>query len=255
MTIEINSVTVTINGKPYVVEAKSDPSVFRVRKWGDPIMVEEGGFSTNNIGGTNFQAVGLYNKAHDSTGGVSNFLRIPHAYVMKLAMMQLEDDFVDKQPGYNKTYKMESWRVQKMNWLVKDMGTIYFWFHHLNSGTWNAIDYAEWGTIALGNNFVQVLDIETLTVPGTDKRIRGRRTRKMCKLAGFMREDWDRPLQELLWLGLVHRCYCAYAGNKLGDTPKGICYSPFWSPLDWQFIGPAQAQPEAFYIPEDWLIK
>jgi hypothetical protein len=228
-------------------------NVRRVRKWGDPIMVQEGGFSTANINGTNFQAVGLYNKAANWTGGVSNFLRIPHGDIRRLAALQVEDDFLDKQPGWNNGYGMESWRVQKMNWLIKDRGTIYFWWHHLNSGVWNTIDYAEWGTIAIGNTFVQVLDIETLTVPGTDKRVRTR-TRRMARLAGFRKTDWERPLPELLAAGLVHRCYCAYSGDKLGDTPKGICYSPFWSPRDWMFIGPGQPQPEAFYIPEDWLI-
>lgn len=230
-------------------------NVFQVRKWGDDIMVAEGGFSTFNIGTSNFQAIGLYNKANNWTGGVSNFLRIPQSDIKRLAALQVEDDFLEKKPGWNNQYDMESWRAQKMNWLIKEKGTIYFYYHHRSSGHWSTLDYAEWGTIAIGNTFVQVIDIETLTVPGTDKRIKGKRTRKMCKLAGFRRSDWERPLHELVASGLVHRCYCAYLGDDIGDSPKGIVYSPFWSPLDWQFIGPAQDQPDGFYIPEDWLIK
>jgi hypothetical protein len=246
--ISFDSVTVHFGDQSITVKAKTPlPSnVFRVRKWGDPIMVEEGGFSTFNIGVSNFQAIGLYNKANNWTGGVSNFLRIPLADIARLRAMQLEDDFKDKKP------EPGAWLRQKMNWLVNERGSMYFYFHHSDD---YPADYLEWGTIAIGNAFVHVVDIETLTVPGTDKRIKGKRTRRMCKLAGFRRSDWDRPLNDLLASGLVHRCYCAYMGDDIGDTPKGKIYSPFWSPLDWQFIGPAQPQPDAFYIPEDWLIK
>lgn len=228
-------------------------NVFRVRKWGDPIMVGQAGLSTLLVGTTNFQATGLYNKSTQEFGGVSHFLRIPQADVKKLAAMQVEDDFVDKKDGWSTQYGMEVWRVQKMNWLCKSKGTIYFYFHHASEGHWSNLSYIEWGTIALGWNYVTVEDVETLIVRVPEERIP--RKREMARLAGFRQSDWDRPLQELLACGLVHRCYCAYWGDDIGDSPKGIVYSPFWSPRDWQFIGQGQAQPSNFYIPMDWLIR
>lgn len=232
-------------------------NVFRVRKWGDPIMVAQAGLSVSIAGTSNFQAVGLYNKSNNMFGGVSNYLRIPYVDVMRLKALQVEDEYKDKQPD---------WRKQKMNWLCKDRGTIYFTYHHASSGDWSNLDYIEWGTIELGWNYCTVEDIETLTVrvPGENSA----RPHKMAKLAGFRKADWSlffdalgnyQPgfhdhLMEFVARGLICRCYCAYSGDDIGDSPKGIVYSPFWSPRDWTFIGPAKPQIEAFYIPEDWLM-
>jgi hypothetical protein len=73
----------------------------------------------------------------------------------------------------------------------------------------------------------------------------------MARLVGFRKTDWTRPLEELLAEGLVHRCYCAYKDNRFGDSPKGIIYSPLFSPLDWDFTG--AKQPSAFYLPVEFL--
>ena len=232
--------------------------VYRVRKWGDEIVVREAGLSTSLIGTSNFQAVGLHNKSNYTFGGVSNFLRIPLADVTRLRAMQVEDNFKDKKP------EPGAWLQQKMNWLIKNSGTIYFYFHH--SPSVYPSDYVEWGTIELGNNMCTVEDIEVLKVRMRDGAIR---TRRMARLAGFRKGDWgrlldiqgrklpdfDQNLAAMLASGIVNRCYCAYMGDDIGDSPKGIVYSPFWSPRDWIFIGPSKPQVEAFYIPEDWLIK
>jgi len=237
--------TVDVPASPPVSTLPVPADVYRVRKWGDPIMVSEAGLSVRLIGTSNFQAVGLYNTANNQMGGVSNFLRIPMADVARLRALQVEDNFKDKKP------EPGAWLQQKMNWLIKNRGTIYFYYHHSSSVF--PSDYVEWGTIALGNNLVTVEAVETLTVSTPDNK---RRTRKMARLAGFRKTDWGRPLKELLAAGLVHRCYCAYLDDDaIGDSPKGIVYSPFWSPKDWMFIGPAQKQPSAFYVPMDWVVK
>ena len=75
----------------------------------------------------------------------------------------------------------------------------------------------------------------------------------MAKLVGFSPSDWYQPLDELLAKGLVHRCFCAYQGDKPGDSPQGIVYSPFFSPRFWDFAG--TAKPRAFYLPFDQLVK
>ena len=218
----------------------SNPDMYRVRRWGDPKL----GRYVKDIGTSNFQAVGLYNLSNDTLGGVSNFLRIPQVDIKRLAAMQVEDSYEDKQPD---------WRSQKMNWLSKKMGTIYFYFHGFDSGSWRDLPYIEWGTIQLGGSLVCVEDVTTMEV----KLIDGvKRSYQMARLRSFRYADWGRPLPELLAAGLVQRCFCSYLpDDKFGDSPKGIVYSPFWSPRDWTFIGPGQRQPEAFYIPMDWLTK
>lgn len=216
----------------------SRPDVYRVRRWGDPVL----GRSVKDIGVSNFQAVGLYNKIHDDLGGVANYLRIPHADVDRLKALQVEDEYIDKQPD---------WRKQKMNWLCKPSGTIYFW--SADSGDWTTLPYIEWGTIQLGGNLVCVEAIETINVKLTNDSVK--RPYRMARLRGFRAADWSRPLTDLLADGLVMRCFCAYLPNdKFGDSPKGIVYSPFWSPFDWTFIGPGHT-PDALYIPIDWLVR
>jgi len=78
-------------------------------------------------------------------------------------------------------------------------------------------------------------------------------TLMMAKLVGFRKSDWNRPLDELLAEGLVHRCFCAYSNNTPRDSPQGIVYSPFFSPQDWDFAG--TARPSAFYLPIDQLVS
>ena len=226
-------------------------TIRRVRRWGDPIFVKYG-FDVNNLTTTNFQAVGLYNKSTNQMGGVANYLLFPQIDVMRLAALQVEDNYLDKQTGWSTKYKMEAWRAQKMNWLCKPKGTIYFWHHKFPNDTqdWFTLPYIEWGTIALGNNLVAVEGYETLTVKTPDNQTA---PRKMARLAGFTPADWSRPLPELLAAGLVHRCYCVDRNNNVVDSPKGIVYSPFLSPQHWTFIG-NQPQPSALYIPEEWLL-
>jgi len=227
-----------------LTKAASTPvSLYRLRKWGDEVLVNEAGLSTDLIGGTNFQAIGLYNTV-TMWGGVTNFLNIPRFDIDRLMALQVEDDFQDKRP------EPGAWLDQKMNWLCKEKGTIYFTGDHMPG--WETAESIKWGTIALGNNLVQVEGVEDMFI--ATRAETQKRWRKMARLAGFRKTDWGKPLNELLARGLVHRCYCAYAGDKLGDSPKGIIYSPFWSPLDWQFIGDAQPQPKAFYVPIEWLV-
>jgi hypothetical protein len=226
------------DGTKYARANTTPKLLCRLRIWGDPILVQQGGLSVEIAGTTNFQAIGLFNK-FTSWGGVSNFLNItPRADIDKLIALQVEDEYEDKQPD---------WRSQKMNWLCKSKGTIYFTG---DEPGWRTATRIKWGTIALGNNIVQVDGFEEMFI-----QLRGE-TRKrwvtMARLVGFRKSDWGRPLNELLALGLVHRCYCAYSGNTLDDTPKGIIYSPFWSPLDWDFSG--MTQPQAFYLPVDWMV-
>ncbi|HET9913326.1 MAG TPA: hypothetical protein VFQ13_15630 [Anaerolineales bacterium] len=210
--------------------------LYRVRKWGDPVMLRYG-FDVNKVNTTNFQAVGLYNDGNKEFGAVSNFIRISHEEVMRLKAMQIEDNYVAK---------IKDWRSQKMTWLCKPRGTIYFFGNP--SDVWQSAPQINWGTLALGGNLVQVVGTQIIRAKMRDGT---KRDVKMARLQGFTASDWGRPLDDLLAEGLVHRCFCAYKNNNFGDSPKGIVYSPFYSPRGRDFAGLAEAN--ALYIPTEWL--
>ena len=215
---------------PPVVEVR------RLRIWGDPILVKEADLSTAIVNTSNFQAIGLYNK-ETGWGGVSNFLRIPHGDMLGVEAMQIPDDYTAH---------------EKMRWMCNDYrGKIYMWDDR--STNWES-DPLRWGTIGLGGNYVQIDGYETFTNFYLPKNTFYASVR-MARLVGFRKSDWGRPLNELVAQGLVHRCYCAYRTPKedtFGDSPRGIVYNPFWSPLDWEFTG--AKKPSAFYVPEHWLV-
>jgi len=214
--------------------------LYRVRKWGDPVMVKQG-FDTAFINGTNFQAVGLWNDATKDFGGVSNYLRIPHADVMRLRDMQRPDKYP---------------RDQKMQWLAGEYrGRIYMLENR--DDNWPDCAFIRWGTILFGGAFVKIDRIVTFPVKFPQESVK--RAAMMGRVACFRRSDWARPLADLYNEGLVQRCYCAGRDKAAGieniftDSPKGIVYSPVWSPLDWTFTQPGKPQPTSFWTAMEWL--
>lgn len=207
-----------------------------IKKWGDPVMVFYG-FDVDQAGTTNFQAVKTWNDGNKTWGAVTNFLRIPHTEVMKLRNMQFDEDFNGER--YTKDNKME--------WLCGHRGNIYM---YENEGDdWETAPVIRWGTVSLGGNVVQVERYETIELSiGTEPK----RPYEMARLVGFRPSDWDKPLDRLISEGLVHICSCAYRNNAFSwNTPKGRIYSPFFSPLDYDFAG--TAIPTALYLPTIWL--
>jgi hypothetical protein len=201
--------------------------LWKVRVWGDPIMVKQG-FDVDFAGTTNFQAVPLYIE-NGQGGGVSNFLNIPREDIEKLKALQVSDHFPVE---------------HKMEWLCGFRGKIYMFDNQ--SDNWHTAPSIRWGTIALGGNLVLVDKVVKMTVKPPDKI---KREMDMARLVSFRKTDWGKTWQTHPYL--VHRAYCAYKRNKFGDAPKGIVYTPFWSPLDWDFVG--VQQPQAWYIPFEWL--
>jgi hypothetical protein len=149
--------------------------LYRVRKWGDPVMLRYG-FDVNQVNTTNFQAVGLYNDGNKEFGAVTNFIRISHAEVIQLKAMQIEDNYVAK---------IKDWRKQKMTWLCKKRGTIYFLDD--KSDEWQNAPQIRWGTLALGGNLVQVVGTQIIRA-----KLRDGTTRdvEMARLKGFTASDW-----------------------------------------------------------------
>jgi hypothetical protein len=232
-------------------------NVRRVRHVGTPIMKSFGYDVTKTKAGSNFQAIDTYNKG-TGFGGTANFLRIPRADLMRLRAVQSEDDFEEKVIDPKNS---EAWLDQKLKWLCKAKGTIYFRADH-----WETRQHVRWGTIIVGRQvFVEGFENMKIRVPSQgQKPIQIR----MARLRGFRQTDWDLLLDEnldkrpdfeqnlkmLADLGLMHQVWCTYKNNVVSErTPKGIIYSPFWSPQDWTLIGPATSQVKNLYIPADWL--
>ncbi len=226
--------------------AQPGTKMYRVRRWGDKAF-RGGALNVDVVGSTNFQAVGLYNKATNDFGAVKNFIHIYRDDIDRLRAMQVEDEYLDKK---------KDWRSQKMTWLCQFAGSIYMFDHELDS--WKHSPRIRWGTLALGGNLVQVEDYEVLDIKvkgfeDVAPTVRGGSVRlKMWRLAGFRSTDWNRPLDDLLREGLVHRCFCAGNRNQVNDSPQGIVYSPFFSVADkWDFR--SNIQPNALYIPDVYL--
>ncbi|HMD81272.1 MAG TPA: hypothetical protein VKE92_08185, partial [Anaerolineales bacterium] len=231
--------------------AIANKNLYKVRIWGDKKLegLTTASESVQEKAPSNFQAVGLYVKETRQRGAVSNFLKIERDEIDKLIAMQIEDEFKRKrsEPKRSSRKQVEIWRQQKMNWLCKGEGTIYF---TKGGKGWVNAPFILWGTVALGGNLVQVEgeeEIEFKVAGGKPVPMR------MARLAGFRKDHWSQPLDQLLAQGLVHRCFCALPGDKPTDTPQGIVYSPFFSPRNRDFSG--QAQPSAFYLPFDHLVK
>ena len=221
-----------------------DNNLWKVRIWGDPklggLTVESE--SVKEKAPSNFQAVGLYNDV-TGRGAVSNFITIERDDINNLIAMQIEDEYEAKE-------KDKDWLEQKMKWLCKEKGTIYF---TKDTGhDWETGPFIFWGTVALGGNLVQVKRFIRIQI----KEGRKKKEKEMAELVGFRKSDWNRPLDELLAEGLVHRCFCAYSpGDKPGESPKGIAYSPFFSLQDWKFGEKGQKKPKALYLPAEQLVK
>lgn len=216
--------------------------IYRLRTYGDPVMVRELGMDINTLyppgsgQDSNFQDVMLFNKVEWGFDGVSSRLVIPREEWLNVAKLQINDGFSVS---------------QKMDWLMSPTGSIYF-----GDNDWDIEPSPQWGTIGIGNNLVKVLDFEYLdNIRAPAEQPSDKRMRRMARLDGFRKEDWSLPMVVLRNIGWkVHRCYCVYKNNVIGDTPVGIVYSPFWYPGDYDYLYPGNKNRiKNFYIPFEWL--
>lgn len=233
--MSLNSISLP-DGTRYVLERQTPPAppsgnVRKLRRWGDPVMTAWG-YDTKQVGLSNWQNIALWNE-HTGFGAISNYLWIERLWIDYLRSIQFD--------GFNGVGEYHN-KDSKMNWLCRDKGAMY-----LDAGGWKTADRIKWGTTAVGANNVTVEEYRVLSV--WDKSVAGYRDTKMARVKCFRKSDFERPLEVLLAEGIVHRCYTAnMPDNGFSDSPKGIVYSPMWSPLDWDFGG--TQQPTGFWIPE-----
>src|SRR5215216_6495749 len=78
--------------------------IFRVRKYGDPVMVAQAGADINiKTVDSNFGVIPLYCPEDETWSAVAKYVKLNKADVKQLLKMQVQDQFKPK---------------QKMNWLV-----------------------------------------------------------------------------------------------------------------------------------------
>lgn len=225
------SLTIQIIPSPSITAPVSNKRL--LRRWGDPVMTLWG-YDVNQVGTTNWQNIALWNR-FTGYGAVANYLWIERVWIDYLRSIQFASE-----NGVGEWHDEDS----KMNWLCRDKGAIY-----LDAGNWETLPRIKWGTTSIGGNNVTVE--EYAIQRAEDKSIHKVVDLPMARVKCFRKSDIGRPLNSLLEEGIVHQCYCVYKNNGFGDSPKGVVYSPMWSPLDWDFGG--TQQPEAFWIPEALL--
>lgn len=211
--------------------------LWMTRSWGDDILIREAGLSAlfeykpGKLRGSNFNPLPLWT----GTGiwsAIDNYLVIPRADVDKLIALQVADEV-----------KVE----QKMNWLVYDQKYVRpYWTD--GKGPWNTAPDICWGTIAFGGQLVLTDGDATFKTKMPEENVE--REVPMKRLVCFRRWDWGVTHDTHPWL--IQRATQVDHKDQFSDTPKGIIYSPLWSPLDWDF--PGNYKPKAFYLPVDWLI-
>ena len=210
--------------------------LWKTRSWGDEILVRQAGLSALFVlkngkkRGSNFNPLPLWSNS-GTWSAIDNFLVIPRAEVDKLVALQVVDGTDVK---------------QKMNWLV--FGGKYdrpYWTD--GKGDWQTAPEICWGTIAFGGQLVLTDGDASFTTKMPEENIE--REVPMKRLVCFRRRDWGVTHDTHPWL--IQRATQVDHKDQFSDTPKGVIYSPLWSPLDWDF--PGRFKPGAFYLPLDWL--
>lgn len=194
-------------------------------------------FPSNQLA-SNFQVLPLWNDASNAFGAVDQYLVIPQADIQKLKKMQTYPD------GWTPD--------QKMQWLGGDYrGRIYMHDRNVN---WDTSESLRWGTLVLGGNLVEIDKIEIKNVHLPALPMGEKESVEMGRLVCFTPDDWNTDH----WSNpaKIHRAYCAYRPDDIkGDSPKGVVFTPLWSPKHWKYVGPNKPQPTSFWIPMRWLIK
>jgi hypothetical protein len=198
------------------------PGLFRVRKW----VIPEDGMDTAKEGFSSFQEVPLFTPA-GGFGAITQFQRLTAIEEACLRSMQIEND------GWGFTV------TQKMGWLISSING--------EREYWRKDGVLVFGTMVNGGQIIQVeTDIYNKPVEyvfkanyRNDPVAMGKHDITFYKLLGLRRSQVADVGAKIINYEthphLVHRCTVAwYPDNRYTDhTPKGIVYTPVWSPLDY----------------------
>lgn len=213
-----------------------ETELYRALNWGEEPLVSQAGLSAlfkqddGRVVGSNFNPLPIFSNS-GTWSAIVNSLIIPREDIDKLIKLQMRD-----------TASVES----KMNWLVYDgYNCRPYWCR--GTGDWKTAKKIWWGTIVFGGQLVLTDGDATFNTKLPQENTP--RDVPMKRLVCFRKSDWGKTHATHPWL--IHRATEVNHKDKVNDAPRGIIYSPLWSPLDWDFAG--GQQPDAFYIPTDWL--
>jgi hypothetical protein len=236
--------------------AAPSPTIRRVRKWGDPVLVQQAGLSVKLLEDlgfvpSNFQPVPLLPVREDANGNyidnsgtwsaIANSIIYQREDVDRIAAMQ------DTSGGYTIKQKMQWWC-----WPGK--GVRPAWCNSDKDAEGNYIyDYSNspvvyWGTIAIGGRPLQIDKQQSITIKLPEEP--SARSVLMGRVVCFRKSQFGQVTPQ------THsHLIQAQAGAGKNDVyisePKGNIYALLPDPRDWDFAG--AYRPTAFYIPMDWL--
>lgn len=227
----------------------------RIREWGDPVMVAQGNYDIDLRGGVpTFQVIEVWIPEVATWGAVKNFNRLTAADIYQIARAQLVafgvgdwDPLTDQNRLLSDGFTLK----QKMGWLYQpnwEPGTppgLTLW----GAGEWWEPGDKYYGTMLSGGEFIAASNMVftfNCILPGDKVK----RDRFMRRVYPFHRADLGKDPRRYPWLW--QQASCVYAGNRTSRaTPKGIIHLPVaLNPSEFKFSG---ADPQAYYVPVDWL--
>lgn len=245
--------------------------VREVKRWGDPVMVEDGHFDTNQrgdvgqFGVVEMHITDAYGAWSGTWGAVSQFSTLTHADVMKLANTQLLDfgyrwgmtdaqiiGALDQRLSDNSTLR------QKMNWLI---------YQDWNGGAtispmwcrglfWKAPEVYYGCQVWAGQKIAVSNGVEYITtkLPGANIS----ENIAMRKVVTFQRADWGTTYTKEPWKMVRATVFNDMGegdkGNHYGENPRGKIMVPnALDPRHVQFGFPGNFEAVYFRIPDRWL--
>lgn len=233
-----------------------------VRKWYDPIMVQQGNYSleqrfpAGQITGT-FAIVTPYIPEAGGWSSISNYFVLTHEHLIKIARAQLaafEVPHWDPIKDMDKPL-LDGWTLkQKMAWIYQanwQTGTkpgLTMW----GAGEWWEPGQKRYGAMVNAGEplFVSNDTIDLLCTLPNDKVDRWRKMRSIYvfKAADLTLDPIENPC---LWQNAT----CSYLNRPHSiNTPKGNIKLPICPSAD-DFPFRNNIRPSGYYIPDDWLEK
>ncbi|HKI55299.1 MAG TPA: hypothetical protein VJ987_14330 [Anaerolineales bacterium] len=193
------------------VDPQPSIDVRKLRKWGDPVMVDLMGADTELINSTNFQVVQTATIGDDGK---------PFFNCINRFQKNLDYDYLESLQYPSDGYTVQ----QKMNWLVnyKTHGVSAYWMKD------SPILY--FGPLVFGGQFVQLG--ETITVNGKYPNRDDYEDIEFRRLIGLRRSDFGKYTYQT-HPHLIQRATAAYRMNKYTEYPRGEIFHPVWSDLDY----------------------
>lgn len=192
-----------------ISDASPNQEVYRVRKWGDPVLVDLLGADVNLVGVDNFQVVKTATIGGDGKpyfNDISRTQTVDYAY---LESLQIDDE-----------YTVE----KKMNWLINrdGIGRRPYWMN----GTSNLY----FGPLVFGGQLVKLG--EEMSAWGQYPNRSKEEWIRFRRLIGIRRADFGKYTYDNS-PHFVQRCTEAIGtDNKYNEFVRGEVFHPVWSDLD-----------------------